>query len=477
MNLKQLGIFLLVSIAIVLFSKHIGLFWDNVLNGSKIGTYLYNNGILNWSTIPLAIDNGHPPFLGTLLATGWTIFGRSLETSHWMMFPFILGFLYQLYNFISFFIKKKRYKILAFILVFCDPTLLSQFVLINPEIIQSFFFFLTLNSILKNNTYLKIIGLSFLGIVMFRGMMLCAGLFVVDLLIFTVIKRQKLINFISKKVILTYLISALPALIYITWRLSIKGWLISHPLEIWGNATEFSSFNDFLSNFGRNVLVLGFQFSDFGRIILLLFIIFTLYTKRKSIKLKNYSYLLIISIFSTFFIYGFSLMIRNTMGHRYYLVSYLSLSLLAFMLVREYKAKKTIFSIMLTVLLLGNFVVYSDSFAQGWDASLAHLPYWNLRKKAISYMDENKIKINETASFFPNATSIDNIELNNDKRSFEGFSGKEMYVFYSNVYNLTDDNLEILHKNYSIIKSFEKNNVRIELMIRVNKTAHNNGYK
>jgi len=476
MKFKELLIFLVLSFVIVLFSLNIGIFWDNVLYGSKIGTHLYENSVFSWDTIPLQIDNGHPPFLATLLATGWTFFGRSLATSHWMMFPFILGLLYQLYSFVSFFIKEKQFKIIAFILLFSDPTLLSQLVLVSPEVIQSFFFFLALNSILRNNIFFKIIGLSFLGMVTFRGMMLCAGLFIVDILIFTVVKNQKVRYFFSKKIVLSYLISALPALIYIIWRLTVHGWLISHPLEMWGNASEFSSLKDFVKNFGRNILVLGFQFSDFGRIVLLIFLIFTLYLKRKKIQWKNYSYLLIISIFSTFFIYLTSLVIKNTMGHRYYLVSYLSLSLLAFMLIKEYKYKKIIFTFILTSLLLGNLIVYSDSFAQGWDSSLAHLPYWNLRKKAIKYMDEQKIDINDTASFFPNSTSIDNVDLNGDKRSFKGFSGNEIYVFYSNVYNLSDDELEILHKNYLVIKSFEKHNVRVELMMRANRTAHNNGY-
>ncbi|WP_053991553.1 hypothetical protein [Mangrovimonas sp. TPBH4] len=477
MKFKELLIFSVLSFLIVLSSQNIGLFWDNVLCGSKIGTYLYQNGIFQWATIPLEIDNGHPPFLGTLLASGWTIFGRSLATSHWMMYPFILGLLCQIYFFIDFFIKEKQFKIAAFLLLLADPTLLSQLVLVNPEVIQTFFFFLALNSILRDNVLFKIIGLSFLGIVTFRGMMLCAGLFIVDLLIFTIVKKQKLRNFISKKTVLSYLISALPAFIYLIWRLTVKGWLISHPLEIWGSALEFSSLKDFLKNLGKNILVLGFQFSDFGRIGLLLFIMFTLYLKRKQIQWKNYSSLLIISIFSTFIIYGASLAIKNTMGHRYYLVSYLSLSLLAFILIKAYKHKKIIFAVLLTNLFLGNFIVYSDSFAQGWDSSLAHLPYWNLRKSAINYMDETKIDINQTASFFPNNTSIDNVDLNGDNRYFKGFSGNEMYVFYSNVYNLSDYELDILHKNYSVLKSFEKNNVRVDLMIRTNKITQNNSHK
>lgn len=474
MKFKELSVLFIMSFFIVLFSRHIGMFWDNVLYGSKIGTYLFDNGFFEWDSIPLSIDNGHPPFLATILAISWKIFGRSLEISHWVMFPFIVGLLYQIYSFISYFISQNHLRICAFFLVLADPTLLSQLVLVNPEVIQSFFFFLALNAILRNRLPLKIVGLSFLGLITFRGMLLCGGLFLVDVLIFTLVKKRKIQDFFSKQVILIYLISALPALLYIIWRLALKGWIISHPLEIWGNATEFNSIHDFLMNFGRNTLVLGFQFSDFGRLVLLIFIVLTLYFKRGKKILKSYKYLLIIGIFSTSLIYGTNLVLRNTMGHRYYLVSYLSLALLAFLLLNEYRRKKIIFSLMIASLLLGNLMVYPDSFAQGWDSSLAHLPYWRLRKKAINYMDNRKIDIKETASFFPNKTTIDNIDLNGDLRFFKGFSGNEKYVFYSNVYNLSDEDLKILDNNYLVIKTFEKNAVRVDLMIRVNEFESNN---
>jgi uncharacterized membrane protein len=464
MKYSKLIILLGLSAIIVLFSLKVGIFWDNVLFGSEVGKDLFQNGIFKWSSISLNHDAGHPPFLATLLATGWKLFGKSLSTSHLIMFPFIFGLLWQLFSFVSFFIKEKYLKIGAFILVISDPTLLSQFVLVGPEIIQLFFFFLALNSILRNNIYLKIIGLAFLGIVTYRGMMLCAGLFIIEGAIHIMIKKRTCKSFFSKNTILTYLIAATPACLYLTWRIITKGWLISHPLEIWGSAMEFSSAKDFLMNFGRNILVLGYQFTDFGRMILMLFIIITFYIKRKNIVWAKYNYLLIIAVFSTIVIYSVSLLIKNTMGHRYYIVSYLSLALLSFILIKEYKMRKILYAGLLTSLLLGNLIVYSDSFAQGWDSSLAHLPYWSLRKTAINYMDDKKLPVTETASFFPNRTSIDNIDLNGDIRPFTGFSGTEKYVFYSNVYNLSDEDLKTLHQYYHILKSFEKHNVRIEIM-------------
>lgn len=457
-------ILLILSATIVFLSLNVGMFWDNVLFGSKVGKDLFQNGIFNWHAIALNHDAGHPPFTGVLLAAGWTLLGKSLVSSHIIMFPFIFGFLWQLFDFVSFFVKEKFLKIGAFILVVLDPTLLSQLVLVGPEIIQLFFFFLALNGLLQNNISLKIIGLAFLGIVTYRGMMLCAGIFIIDVAAHIFIKRDHYKRFFSKKIILTYLLAATPASFYVIWRLVTKGWLISHPLELWGNSTEFSSIQEFLTNFGRNILVLGYQFIDFGRIVLLLFIITTLYFKRKNIVWKKYKWLILISIFSTIIIYTVSLLLKNTMGHRYYITSYIALALLSFLLINEYKIKKTLFTGLLTSLLLGNYIVYSDSFAQGWDSSLAHLPYWNLRKTAINYMDAKKIPVVGTASFFPNSTSIDNIVLNGDLRYFKGFSGEEMYVFYSNVYNLNDADLKTLRDYYHIHKSFTKQNVRIEIM-------------
>ncbi|MDO7137349.1 hypothetical protein [Algibacter lectus] len=467
MKYRELGCFFVLSVIIVLLSLDVGMFWDNVLYGSKIGNHLIQNSLFRWDSIPVSIDNGHPPFLATLLASGWVLFGKSLSISHWMMLPFIFGLLYQLYYFVCFFVEGKYLKIAAFILVLADPTLLSQLVLISPEIFHLFFFFLALNSILRNNIFFKILGLSLLGIVTFRGMMLCFGVFLIDALIYTVIKKQKIQYFFSKEVLLTYSVAATPACLYVAWRYATKGWLISHPLQTWGNALEFSSILDFLRNFGRNILVLGYQFTDFGRIVLLLFIVGTFCIKRKTIDWKKYNYLLIISVFSTSVIYSTSLIIRNTMGHRYFVISYVALALLAFMLIMEYRAKKIIFSGMLVSLLLGNLIVYPDTFAQGWDASLAHLSYWPIRKEAINYMEEKGIPIGKTASFFPNSTSIDNIDLNGDIRAFEGYSGDETYVFYSNVYNLSDEELQELQENYYTLKLFKKNNVRIEIMMKI----------
>lgn|GEM_PF-394959 len=464
MNYKKLTIFILLSVVIVLSSLEFGVFWDSVLFVSKMGIPLFENGFYNWQSIPLESDPGHPPFLASYMAVGWSIFGKSLAVSHWMMLPFIFGLLWQLLAFVSFFVKEKIAQIAAFVLVVADPTLLSQLVLVNFEVLQLFFFFVAINGILYNKSWLKVLGLALLGLVSLRGMMLCAGVFLIDFFIHLYYYRKSLKSFFTIQMVLEYSFASLPAAIYIVWRLMVKGWIISNPLQLWGSAWEYDSVADFFKNFARNIVVLGHQITDFGRVIPVLFVISTLFVKRKSLQWKPFLPVVITILFSTSVIMIVSLLINNTMGHRYFIPVYLAVNLLAFMLIHQFKQYKLVYAGLLCALLFGNFIVYPDKFSQGWDSSLAHVPYWGLRRDAIKYLDENEIPIAETATFFPNSTTIDNVELNGDLRSFPYFTGEQPYVLYSNVYNLTDEEFDLINKKYRIIKTFNKYNIRVELM-------------
>ena len=454
----------IVGVLLVMLGMNTGLFWDNVLFVSKMGTPLYENGIFNWLSIPIDSDPGHPPFIAILMAMGWKIFGRSLETSHWIMLPFIIGLLWQLLLLVKHFVKESHLKVWALLLILSDPTLLCQLILINPEPILLFFFFLSLNAILNEKYFYKVIGISLLGIVSLRGMMLCAGLFLFDLF-YTIYIIRDYKKFISKKNILIYFLASLLAILYLVWRLNERGYISSHPNETYGNAWAFESVQMFFKNFARNIVVLIHRFLDFGRVIPILFVVLAFFLKkelRKQLKVKT----LLFGVFvPTSVIYTISIIIINPMSHIYYIASFVCIILLAFVMLQQMKHSKAIFVGILISLLAGNLIVYPQKIAQGWDASLAHLPYWNLRKEAITYLDNNRIDIRETASFFPNYTSIDDVDLNGDTRSFKRFSGNAKYVFYSNVYNVTDEDLNRLSTDYHIIKAFRKNRVYINIYL------------
>ena len=296
MRIKVLiiGIFTFI-IAIIGFNT--GIFWDNTTFVSAMGNVLYENGIFAWGSIPASSDPGHPPFIATLLSAAWNIFGKSLLISHIVIIPFVLGLLWQIWNTCDYFIDNNKEKILAFLLVSADATLLSQMTLVTTEIPLLFFFFLALNGLLRKKYWLKALGLMLLGIVSLRGMMLCGGLFIVDIIL-----NKRSIKWQP------YVIGALPAIAFIIWRLAFKGWIISNPESNWGEAFGYVSLSGFLKNFIWNIAVIGQRFLDFGRAVPLLLILFTI-VLRRGWKKESYKKLLIISLGSTSLIWIVSLFI------------------------------------------------------------------------------------------------------------------------------------------------------------------------
>jgi hypothetical protein len=458
-KLYKIIFFVFLSIIIFAFSYNNGMFWDNVLFTSKMGNYLLDNSIFNF-ILPDQLDPGHPPTLGFLLAVFWKIFGHKLWVSHLLMIPFTVGLFYQVFQLIKFYVKSNIISFLGFILVFSDPTLATQLVIVNHEIIQLFFFFLVINSILKGNYYLKVIALFFLCIISLRGMMLCAGVFLFEFLNLYFIEKQKIKTIFSKKIILSYIIGSIPGLIFIVSHYISKGWILTHPSSPWEEHHHLVS----ISGFIRNLVVMTHRYLDFGRVFIFIFIFYSVLKFKKNLWNKSNKQLLLLSITSVILIVVASLLKTNPFGHRYFIASYICLTILALVLIQNnFKNKKIIYTLLLAGLISGNLWIYPRNIAQGWDATLAHVPYYNLRIEAINYLDKNNIEIDDVGTFFPNLTSIDNVDLSGDMRSFSSFNGENNFLFYSNVYNLTDEEYDIIDTKYTLIKQFNKFNIHVNI--------------
>jgi len=457
---NQYLFFTIISFAIFLFSMDVGMFWDNVLFTSKIGRHLYENNLFNWM-LPDNLDAGHPPTLGFLLAILWKVFGQELWVSHLLMFPLTIGFFYQLFRLITYFTKNKTNSFFAFLLIIIDPTLSTQFVLVNPEILQLFLFLLAINSILNERYLLKIIALFFLSIISLRSMLLFGGVFLFEIInLKYIVKTPKTI--LSKKFIFSYVFGFIPAITYLSIHYIDKSWLVSHENSPWSGHRNFVSIKEFL----KNCAVLVHKYIDYGRFIIYFLITYIFIKFKISAFNKATKQLLILSFSSVFFIIIASLLSTNPFGHRYFLISYILLNLLSFLLfVKFLKKKRFVYSLIFITLITGNLWIYPREIAQGWDATLAHLPYYSLRLKAIDYLNKNKIDVENVASFFPNKTALHHVDFKNDYRAFKNFNKKNKYVFYSNVYNLSDDDYKSLDTDYSILKEFKNNNIQVILYI------------
>ena len=454
--------FSILGILIFLVSNQNGMFWDNVLFASKMGNQLYYNSIFDW-TMPDSFDPGHPPFLGFLLAASWKILGHKLWVSHLVMLPFTIGFFYQLFRFISFFIDKIHLQLLAFLLIIIDPTISTAFVLVNPEIIIIFFFFLAVNGILFKSKALKYIGLLFLSIVTFRSMMLFGGILLFEICNTLLLKKKKIKTILNIQFLTPYILGSIPGILFVIWRLTTKGWLQTHPNSPWAGYWYFADFEFFI----RNCIVLLWRYLDFGRIFIFAFLFISMFLfGNKIFQLEKNKKLILLAITSVFFILITVLIATNAFGHRYFIVSYIAIILLAFIILKEFYIKKRIIYVVLCMgLLTGNLWMYPKNISQGWNATLGHLPYHALRVEAIDYLNKNNINIEEVASFFPNYNIVDYIDFKGDKRSFSKFNGTNIYVFYASVYNLTEEEQKSLANHYSVLKQFHKFNTTIKIYI------------
>ena len=292
--------------------------------------------------------------------------------------------------------------------------------------------------------------------------MLFAGLFIFDILNRYYIKEQKIKTFFNFRFLGFYLLASLPGVIFVIWRLTTKGWLQTHSESPWASLWHFPNFKEFLNN----AVVLSWRYLDFGRIFIFTFLVISFFILRKKISInKSIQQLLILAFSSVIFVIIAVLLSTNAFGHRYFIASYICFILLAFLILLELKKhKKILYSLLFIGLISGNLWIYPETVSQGWDATLAHTPYHQLRKGAIQFLDNEKINFQEVGTFFPNYNTIDEIELNGDLRSFQHFNKKNGYVFYSNVYNLTDENYDFIQKNYIEIKRLKRWNIYVSIL-------------
>lgn len=447
-------ILFMVSLTLFWISYDFHLFGDNIVHIGRPANHFYKNGLFNW-VLDVSIDTGQPQLVPFLINLGWILVGKSMATTHILYIPLVYGVLYQLFKLCSYFFSSTYLRVLSFALVFVEPTFTTHLLLINGEIFLTFFFLLSINTYLQKNNVLKIIAISILSLVSYRAMLVCIGLFFFELIH---IKDRK--DF--KSLLFHYTVAAIPAAVYILWRYFYIGWISYHDEYPWLSHRQ----NVDLKGFFRNFIILFHRYLDFGKIILIPLTVLLL-LKLKKVNFKSYKSLFWMAFLPVLPVIITSLKITNPMGHRYFLISYSIFIILFLKIAVEYKYFKIVYFVAFLSLIGGNFWIYPKDIAQGWDSSLAHIPYYHLKGEVLEFIEKEKIPMEEIASFSSNVSVIDNIYFNDDNRSFSSFNIDSKYVIYSNVYNLSDGDLEILKNEYSIIKRFEKNRIYVDLLQKV----------
>jgi len=331
---------------------------------------------------------------------------------------------------------------------------MSQASLYSSDLIMLFFFITSLNALINNKNI--ILGLSLTGMLFShtRGIQLCVVVWAYDMF-----RKREGLNF---SIIIKESLKYLPAItIAASWYLFhyiSKGWIFYHENSPWVECYERVNINGFIRNMGIAI----WRLIDFGRIFLWGTVLFMLFYFKKAKKKtdRKFKELLFLFIASSIIILPSMIIYKIMNSHRYLMPVYFFLPLITVSLLNitnTPRITKVLLIAFLTAgLISGNFWVYPQKIATGWDASLSYLPYQHLRSLMIDYIEEQNIPFSQIGTEVPNTTVFKFIDAGNDERSFERANVKRhKYIFYSNIMNMfSDEVIDQLNSEWIIIKEY-----------------------
>jgi uncharacterized membrane protein YuzA (DUF378 family) len=425
--------------------------------------FLYEN---NFSSLnfPLGVVDDNL-CLAFVLALLWKVFGCSLLVSHIFFTLIGIALIYNLYKICSFFISDKKFLPYVFLLVISDAALVTQSLLLMTDTVMLLFVFMSVNYMLRNQKIAFTFSLLGLSLIRARGFDLCIGIGLSYFIILLMRNNRKQ----PFCVLINAIIPFIPAIIAYCTLVAIRSFTynelsISRKDPAWSDALSLVN----LKGFVKNIITMGRYFLETGRCFVWCMLIFCFVRFMRHITLRRTAQLWALLVCSLIAIIPITLFVQNTMGERYFIFQYLLISLitglLLFSLLKTRTAKIT--SVFLIICLwTGNLWHYPENISTSWDTTLAHIPYYNLRKQMLQYVDENNINYKDVAAFFPATRENRNIDLSDDNRCFAPLDLKNnKYVFYSNIGNFDDKTIETL-KQWPLEKEFRKGFVFIKLYI------------
>ncbi|MBP1668420.1 MAG: hypothetical protein H6Q21_786 [Bacteroidetes bacterium] len=445
---------------ITLLVSHHPFFWDKDIIFSRIADWLMKNKFS--VVLPDALDVGYPPLLGYLLAFAWKITGKSLLVMHVFMLPFSIGIVIQLYRFLRFYMPRQTI-IPVMILVLADTSLLTQSIVFSTDLVMIFFLLLALNSILYKKRILLSVAIFGLLFSHMRGAM---GMAMIGL--FDLYKNKGWQKPLQKLSILyAYMPGTALFIAYCVFHYAVKGWIGYHENSPWIGCFETVDGKGFL----RNILIVAWRLTDFGKLFLfpVLFYLVFRFLKNKGAVDQTLGDLFVLLALSVLAFVPSALIYKVLSSHRYFIPITMIVTIitgyLLFSCILQKNLRRVLYGIMLAGLVSGNFWIYPDTIAKGWDATLAHIPYYGLREKMVSYIDDRKISFSDIGTEVPNAYQLKYYDLSGDERyiPIKDFQ-RNTYIFYSNIYNtFSDDEIKQLKTRWLIEKEFRCFGVRVTL--------------
>ena len=449
-----LSAFILLTL-LTFFSYQIPFFWDGTFF-SALSVNFYNSG-MNGFIAPESFDTGGFPLYSSYLTMMWKCFGKTLMVSHLAMLPFLFGLAYEFFKLAKRFLNNKTV-VLAMILLLIEPVFMTQSMLMGYDIIIAYFFLLSLNALYNKRTLLYPIALLLLCLASIRGVMLASSLFIIDYLL-------------NKKLDFKFFKQYIPAILILAlWTLYHKqqtGWYIFSPIRE-NNAEQFAG----IKMMSRQFIFILWKSLDLGRIALwVIFIFLGIYSLKKTTPEHHKE--LTRSIFVPFVVLTvFMFLIKNPIGHKYFLVVFLLLNIGVCYTIQHIENKKSrtlIFTLVVISLVSGNFILYPQRYGNAWDSSLKVVPYFSLEHKMRTYIMLKQITPETIGTQFPLTYDLHYSNLANDPiSSYTDIERNPIntfqYFLYSNIINTNRINdLEEIQKSWKVEKEYKSGMIELIL--------------
>ena len=469
-RLYPLGFFLLLTLLATWLSRDHVFFWDTVQLGSKHAHWYFEHDFANW-WLPLELDSGHPPVFGMYLALCWKLFGYSLVVSHFAILPFLWLLVWSLYRVGLLWLGPDKAAYLL-LLALIDPTLAAQAVMISPDTLLAAFFIFGVWAILERKPLWLALAALGLGVISMRGMMVAAGLYLFDICI-----HEKRIGYLGivgtfKMLIqrgLPFLPVGLIVFTFLVQHYQVTGWIGYHADSPWAYGFQRVGLKGVVHNIG----ILAWRLLDFGRFFIWLVVGYGLWRVTLSKKRPEKPSPIVQTAWLLFFMLlvlsPSFLLYKSLHAQRYLLPAYIAASLFCLMTIftflKSHRLQYLAFTLVFVFLLTGNRWIYPEGIAQGWDGTLAHWPYYHLRRQVIDYIDDQKIPLEVIGTAFPEIGPLKFRDLSGQERGMvEKDLPAQHWILYSNVMNdFTDEERGRLEKDWKAEKSFERHGIRFIL--------------
>ncbi len=433
-----------VLIGVVWYSRYHIFFWDTISQASVRSHWFYEQG-LRTLFLPPALDSGHPPLFNWYLAAGWSVFGRSLLTSHLLMLPFVCIVAWQLSRLIDYTRPTRPSTRWLALVPLSDTTLIAQSSLVSTDMAMLACTLTALNALLRAQQRWLTLALIPLGLLSLRGLPAAAALALFGWFFWHFSANEEQHPSLRQLFWPFFLAACVWTTWYVAHYLHV-GWWLSTPNPRWTEHRHLTGLAGIMWNAG----ITAWRLIDYGRIGYWLILLIWLLSHSRGTSLQWWLRQPL-PLFAMCFLLVHAIAMwpmSNPITHRYFLPILVVMPLWVAQLLWQHSSKRwgRIGLVWLLALLLsGHYWVYPRGIAQGWDGTTAHWPWYELRTQMLAYIQDQGINWHEIGTRFPNAGPFDKLDLSDRKEGIPLVDWTQhRYVFYSNVMNDFSDE-ELAH--------------------------------